>query len=798
MTIPIAGLSASDVAQRIAAGQTNVHDRSTSRRLWHIVRSNVFTLFNGVVGGAFIVLLALGEWKDALFGFAMVANVLIGIIQEYRSKRTLDRLVMVSQPNARVLRDGVVSEIAVDDVVLDDVLVLMPGDQLVADAVVLDSAGLELDESLLTGESEPVDKAPGDTLLAGSSVTAGTARARAFRVGDASYANTIAVEARQFSLVASELRGALNTVIRWISWALVPLTAIIANGQMQAVGGWATALESGEWRRALVGAVASVIGMVPQGLVLITSIAFAVAAAKLAARKVLVQELPAVEGLARVDVVCFDKTGTLTMGDTEFHDAVLVGEVPAGAVTWIDALGHFGHDDTANATAKSLAAAFTPSPTVQVLSRVAFSSVRKWSACVLVDSDSQPGTWYLGAPEMLLNGNTPGHREALAAADELASSGLRTLVLAHAQGIGAEDGTLPSAIVPVAVVTFTEKLRFDAAETLRYFAEQGVSVRIISGDNPATVAFLAHEAGLVFDGDGIDSRGLPTDIEALAEALHNHTVFGRVTPEQKRDMVVALQHRGHVVAMTGDGVNDALALKKADLGIAMGTGSAATKAVARVVLLDNRFASLPEIVGEGRRVIANVERVSRLFLTKTSWAMTTALVFGIALWAFPFLPRQLSAVDGFAIGIPAFALALLPNARRYVPGFLARSLAFCIPAGVIVGGGIVAVNVLARSQPGWDVASAQTATSLVIALTGLWVLTELARPLDRWRIAIVAAMYAMAWGTFTIPLVADFFEFVPLDASQWTAVGAVSASAIVLIEVVNQVVARRWAATPAR
>jgi cation-transporting ATPase E len=372
----------------------------------------------------------------------------------------------------------------------------------------------------------------------------------------------------------------------------------------------------------------------------------------------------------------------------------------------------------------------------------------------------------------------------------LATDGYRTLVLAATTSVASADDELPAGLVPVALVTFTENVRDDAKQTLDYFQQQGVTVLIISGDNPNTVAAIARKAGIETI-EAIDARTLPADIDALADVLETHRVFGRVTPEQKRTMMAALQSRGHVVAMIGDGVNDALALKHADLGIAMGSGAAATKAVSNLVLLDGRFSSLPGVVDEGRKVIANIERLSRLFLTKTVWAMLLAAVFGLLFVSFPFLPRQVSAIDFFTIGIPAFLLALLPNSRRYVPGFLGRALMFCIPAGLITGGAVLGLTWFTTTAGTWSTAASQTGTSLLLGITGLWVLASLARPLDRWRVAILLSMVVLSGAVFAIPFISEFFGFVPLAWAQFQAVLVAGSVANALMSLVIAIVDRR-------
>ena len=755
------GLTSAEVAERIAAGLTNKQDTSSSRSFTAIFRANFFTLFNAIVGGSFLALLLLGQWKDALFGLAVISNILIGVIQEYRSKRTLDRISLLHAPHARARRNGELVDLKLEEIVMDDLLELRAGDQLLADAEVVYTDGLELDESILTGESEPVEKSIGNTVLASSAVSAGRGFAKVTQVGSNTYASKITLEAKKFSLVASELRNAINKVIKWISWALLPFVLIAANGQMQARGGWAVAIAEGSWLEATVAAIASVIAFVPQGLVLITSITFAVAAMKLANKKVLLQELPAVEGLARVDVVCFDKTGTLTEGDIEFEAVELLQK----SSEYEAVLAYFGNDPDANATTRCLAPAFTGQKKLQHSSSVAFTSAQKWSSFTF----DGLGTWTLGAPEFVL---VKKHGEALTRAAELAATGRRTLVLTNGDS-------------PIALVTFRERIRPDAAQTVAYFREQGVSIRIISGDNPQTVAAVARDAGVEFEGVAFDAQNLPEDINELAEIMEQYTVFGRVTPEQKRNMVAALQLKGHVVAMTGDGVNDALALKKADIGIAMGSGSPATKAVSNLVLLDGKFSNLPGVVAEGRKVIANIERVSKLFLTKTSWALLLALTFGILAWKFPFLPRQLSGIDSFTIGLPAFALALLPNARRYVPGFLGRALSFTIPSGIAVAMCVIALRLVTDAQE-WSMEAAQTGTMITMSVTGIWVLSTLARPLNDVKLGIFVGMVALGVLIFTVPLSTAYFGFSALTLNQLTIAGGIGVAGGALIELASR------------
>ncbi|RAN73387.1 ATPase [Bacillus sp. SRB_336] len=807
------GLDPAQVRERQVAELGNAVAQGSSRSIWAIVRSNVFTLFNAVLGSALALVLLVGDPRDALFGFIVLANAAIGVVQEYRAKRTLDRLAVLHAPMALVRRDGGEVDVAVADVLFDDVLLLRTGDQIPADAVIFAAESLEIDESLLTGESDPVVKGAGDTALSGSAVVAGHGAARVHRVGAESYASALTADARRFSLVNSEIRNSINRIILYIAWALIPIIVLVVNGQMNANGGWAESLASGRWRTAVISAVASIVAMIPEGLVLLTSISFGMAAVKLARRQVLVQELPAVEGLARVDMVCLDKTGTLTEGRMELAGTTVLAHVGG----WESVLAWCAAHPNANATAAALAADFTNAPATEPVAVVPFSSVRKYSAVTFAPgpvmrpgdgaaaekrevassgcgaADSR-GTWVFGAPDVVLAGGADGsgadaavaasRDAALAASHEAAGRGLRAVVLAHRpapaapasdltapdltapdlNALGADDGEFDlSGLTPVALLVFREKVRADAAATLAYFREQGVGLKVISGDNPRTVAAVARSVGMSFSGDGYDARGLPEEPAALAHVLERESVLGRVTPEQKKAIVLALQASGHVVAMTGDGVNDALALKHADMGIAMGSGAAATKAVSRLVLLDGRFSHLPSVVAEGRRVIANVERVANLFLSKTAYAVLISIAIGILLWRYPFLPRQLSIVSSMTIGIPAFFLALLPNARRYQPGFLRRAMMFSIPAGTIVAACIMAVYsfAVAFPEPGLSAAqattSAQTATTVTVLLVALWVLGALARPFDFWRALLVAAIVAALVLVMVLPFARNFF-----------------------------------------
>jgi len=762
-TTPATGLTADDVRDRVARGLTNEARERTSRTYREIIRANVLTRFNAILGTMLVVILVVGPIQDATFGLILVANALIGIVQEIRAKHTLDRLAVLSAPRARVVRDGVLAEIAVEGVVLDDLLELRTGDQVPADGVVRAADGLEIDESLLTGEADPIDKAIDAELLSGSIVVAGAGRFQATSVGADAYARKLASEARRFTLVQSELMDGINTLLRWIQYALFPVAALLLWRQ----------LASNPVNEALVGVVAAVVGMVPEGLVLLTSLAFGIAAVSLARRNVLVQELPAVEVLARVDVVCLDKTGTLTEGDVAFDRIELLDGVDEQEVR--AALGALADDENRNSTLAAIGQA-CPASGWQRTAAIPFSSARKWSGASFAGHRS----WVIGAPEMILaeTPDDPVRREA----DELAATGSRVLLLGCAD-TALEGESLPPGLTAAALVLLEEKIRPDATDTLQYFTDQGVALKVISGDNPRTVGAVARRVGLPGAGAAIDARELPEGQDELAEVLEQHAVFGRVTPHQKRAMVAALQSRGHVVAMTGDGVNDALALKDADIGVAMGSGAAATRAVAQLVLLDGKFATMPGVVAEGRRVIANIERSANLFVTKTVYAVLLAVAVVLTGIRYPFLPRHLTIVSTFTIGIPGFVLALAPNTRRYVPGFLDRVLRFCIPAGVVAGLASLATYWFTRFEEDLTLKESRTTTALVLVAIGLWVLVILARPFNWWKALLVGSMAGSVALILLIEPLSDFYALELPDARVLGQAALIAVAGILLLEI---------------
>jgi cation-transporting ATPase E len=766
-TAPPTGLTSTEVADRVARGLANTVPRAPTRTVGQIVRANVLTPINLVIGILAVLVIAAGSPKDALFGGVIVANSVIGIVQELRAKATLDRLRVISAPRAHVRRDGVVSEVQVHELVLDDVVELRAGAQVVADGDVLTSDRLEIDESLLTGESDPIMKDPGASVLSGSAVVAGTGLVRVTSVGAENYAARLAEEARRFTLVDSPLRNDINRIVTVVGLLIIPVGLLLASSQF---------LRRDEtWQDAVISTVAGLVGMVPEGLVLLTSVAFAVGVVRLAAHRCLVQELPAIEVLARVDVLCADKTGTITQGSLALADVVPLGD--SDATTSNDVLAAMAAlDPDPNATLLAVRAHRPDAPSWAVEHRVAFSSVHKWSAMQFADH----GSWVIGAPENVLGEAYAG--DVRSQVESQAADGRRVLVLARLDGdvpADAADGL--TGVQPAALVLFEDVIRPDAGETLDFFDRQGVTLKVISGDNPVTVAAVARRAGMTSWERNVDATTLPDDPEALAEAVEASTVFGRVTPHQKRAMVHALQSRGHTVAMTGDGVNDVLALKDADCGVAMASGSEATRGVAQLVLLDSNFSALPAVVAEGRRVINNIERVASLFLAKTTYSVILSVLTGVFALAYPLRPIHLSILSWFSIGIPAFFLALEPNDERVHPGFLRRVLGRAVPAGLVIAVATYGVFAVAQLD---DAVSADDARSVAVLVAGSIALMNLYRvacPMNLLRTVLVATMIVLFGSAFVIPWGRDLFELPITEPWTYAMAAAVIAVAYPLL-----------------
>lgn len=777
----LSGLATDAVAERLRAGQTNTAEASTTRSTGQIVRANVFTRFNAVLVVMFVSIAAVGAFKDSIFIWVVVINAAVGIVQELRARRTLDSLRLVDTPVVRVVRDGVEQEIAVEAVVLDDVVLVERGDQVPVDAVVLRADGLEVDESLLTGEADTVAKPVGALLLSGSFVVAGTGAVRATAVGLHAYARTLTHQARQFGLARSELRVGTDQILRYVSIAIVPTAALLLWSQIRASESVASAV---------AGTVAGVVAMVPEGLVLLTSIALAAGMIRLGKHGVLTRELAAIEGLARVDVLCIDKTGTLTQPGMHLVEVVaLDAEAPTIAAP-LAALAAV--EERPNASVAAIAAAYPEPPAWKATFVAHFSSARKWSGA----SFEAHGTWLLGAPEFLLVDGSESSSNVLRLAREASGTGHRMLLLASSDELVAAD-ILPTGVRPVALVSLSEEIKANVKDTLAFFSRQGVTVKVISGDNPVTVAAVAKRAGVPGADRAVDARTLSSDPKLLADDLAAHAVFGRVTPEQKRTMVRSLQEAGHVVAMTGDGINDLLALKDADVGIAMGAGSAATRSVAQFVLVGDDFAALPPVVAEGRRVIANIERLANLFVTKSIYALLLALATGVARFPFPFLPRQLSVVGSLTIGIPSFFLALEPNEARARPGYVRRVLRFAIPSGLVAAAATFAAYADARTDNA-SLAEARTTATVVLFIVATWILSLPIRPLTGRRFVLIAATVGSFAAMLAFPGTRRYLELASPPSFTWVTAVPLVVVACVLLEVGARVAGRRRDDDPGR
>ncbi|MBX6748410.1 MAG: HAD-IC family P-type ATPase [Micromonosporaceae bacterium] len=783
--VTTSGLTPAEVDQRRSRGQSNVVRAHTSRTVWSILRANVFTRFNAIIGALLVVVLIFGPLQDALFGLVIVVNSAVGIVQEWRAKRKLDALALVEQAPVRVRRAGEAVTVPPSDVVVDDVVLLSAGEKVPVDGVVVESAGLEVDESLLTGEADPVAKAIGDEVRSGSFVVAGSGAFRAVHVGDEAYAQRLVASVRRFELSRSELMIGINRILRAITWVIVPLGVLLVISQLSSAG----SLDA-----AMVGTVAGLVPTIPEGLVLMTSVAFAVGVIRLARRQCLVQELPAIEMLARVDTLCLDKTGTLTAPEMDLADIVMVdGLSTVDQQRARDALAALARlDEAPNATMRAITEAVPPADGFVASATVPFSSTRKYSAARFAER----GAWCLGAPDVVLPADAPLRVQA----ERIAATGRRVLALGELPDGALPGGQLPAESVPptvrpAALVVLRQRLRPDAAETLAYLHDEGVTMKIFSGDHAESVGAVAAQAGVPDAQSTVDARTLPTDTAGLTVALREHAVFGRVTPEQKRGFIDALRADGHTVAMTGDGVNDALAIRHADLGIAMGSGSPATRAVAKVVLLDNSFATLPRVLAEGRRVLGNIERVASLFLVKTMYSLVLAALVGVAHVPFPLLPRHTTLVGSLTIGIPGFFLALAPNTQRWQPGFTRRVLRRAVPAGLVAGVAAFVAYGLGRLNTASDQAADRSTAALTLFLAAAWMLALVARPYNWWRVALVAGVVVAFVVVATVPLSARFFA---LDFANLANVGialVTAGVAAVLITVIHFYDNRNAAAT---
>ena len=735
-TSRLVGLTADEVASRVAAGDVNIDTGVKTRSLRTIARENICTLFNAlnVLLAAFV--LFTGSLKNALFIVVIVCNTIIGIVQEIRSKRTTDRLSIVASSKATAVRDDVRVAVANDELVRDDVIILSRGDQVPADSMVV-SGECSANESLLTGESDLIRKQVGDKLMSGSFVNAGTVYARVMHVGAENYAAKISAEAKQHKAVNSEIMNTLNRIIKYVSFFIPPIGILLFAREYFISG---TDLNS-----AILSTVSALVGMIPEGLILLTSTVLAVAVMRLAKSQVLVQQLYCIETLARVDVLCLDKTGTITTGDMEVAWVKPIegastadsgtdkpsrsADSPATAEADRALAAIAAADENPNETARAIIAHYEAAGvTAQPCARtIPFSSDKKWSGAVLADG----GAYVMGAAQFVLGDAYETVREQA----ELLASEARLLLVARVEGF-TDEGDIIGRPVPVGFVGIRDQIRATAAETIGYFKEQGVRVLVISGDDPRTVSGIAAQVGVERADDFVDATTLRSDAE-LEAALEHASVFGRVKPEQKKAFVTALQKAGHTVAMTGDGVNDTLALKASDCGVAMAAGSDAARNVAHLVLVDNDFASMPKVVAEGRRSINNLQRSASLFLVKTLLSIIGAAAFLILPWQYPFQPIQITLVSAFAIGIPSFVLALEPNHDRVKGHFLENVIVRSIPGAATTIVAVMALNIIGYEVLGLDYGQVSTLCTLCMAWVGANLVLRLSLPLTPIRVALL-------------------------------------------------------------
>ena len=744
------GLTAQQVRARQAEGFVNAQPPRVTKSVAQILRDNICTFFNAINAGIFVSLLLVESYTNLLFMGVVLSNLLIGIIQELRAKRAVERLSVLSAPTAIVVRDGRQEEIPTDRIVLDDVVCLSIGNQIPADAVVLTGVA-EADESLLTGESDPQVKRPGDRLLSGSFIVSGSVCSRADSVGEQSYAAQLAQEARRYKRFDSHLLQALMRIIRFSGSFVLPLGAMLF---LRAFFQLAHPLQS-----AVEQVAAAMLGMIPSGLMLLTSVSLAVGVVALTRRRTLVQELYCIETLSRVDMLCLDKTGTLTTGNMQLAEVWTPEGNEAATEVLLDTFVRSLPAD--NATARALHKRFDSARTGSSPSGMTpFSSARKYSAVSFTDY-----TLYMGAIQAVCP-NLP--QAFLQQADSAAAEGYRVLLFAKSDVGGEPLPPEQASPEPLGLLLLLDELRPDAADTLRFFAEEGVTVKLISGDDPRTVSAIAHRLGLSGYDAYVDAYSA-TEEELLAKA-ETHTIFGRVSPQQKRALLMALKANGHTVAMTGDGVNDVLALKEADCSVALGAGSDAAKQISQLVLLDNDFSALPHVVMEGRRVINNITRTASLFLVKTisSFLMTvSSVLFALA---YPFQPIQLSLIGMMTVGIPSFFLALEPSRARIKGDFLRQVLAHALPGALCVFLYTLAAGLIGRRM-GLPYAQINTLCVYLTGAAGLCVLLRVSLPFARMRGILFFSMAALFLAGVTVlhgPLELEKLSNTPLT---WIAAG---------------------------
>ena len=729
------GLTDAEVRQRIEQGLVNHNSDIKSKSIKRIVLENLITPFNILNFVLAVMILIVGSYKNLLFMGVIICNIFIGTVQEIRAKKTIDKLSLIAEPKAHVIRDGIKQAIAIHDIVMDDITFLGAGNQVCSDAVVIEGE-CEVNESLLTGESEPVLKQPGDHLLSGSFIISGNCHARVEHVGKDNYAAQITDNAKYVKKPNSEIMRWTNRIIKYIGFTLIPVGIALFCKQVF--------ISHQGFNDAIVGVVAALIGMIPEGLILLTSVVFAVSIIRLSQHKTLVQELYCIETLARVDVLCLDKTGTITEGTMEVTDVLPLHDTTNEELNIaLGSLIHALEDD--NPTFNAVKTYCDQYDKLTCNHIVPFSSARKWSGA----SFDENGSYIFGATEFILKDSSP-YQEII---KEYSEKVQRVLMLAHSPH-QIQDKELPAETHPMAFLFISDKIRAEAPDTLAYFAEQGVDIKIISGDNAITVANIAKKAGLKTAEQYVDATTLQTP-EEIKEAAQKYSVFGRVTPQQKLDLVKALKEQGHTVAMTGDGVNDVLALKESDCSIAMASGSDAARTVSQLVLLDSNFASMPKILKEGRRSINNLQRSSSLFLTKTIFSTINAILFIFLHFDYPFQPIQLTLISALTIGAPSLILALEPNKERIKGKYIVNVIRKSIPGAMTMVFNIVALAIVC-SFIHFNSTEISTLAVMITGFAGLLVLLKVSLPFNWIRCALFFTMLGAF--IFAIFILKDLFS----------------------------------------
>lgn len=721
---PRKGLSSSQVEQRITQGYANTPVDPPSKSVKEIVHDNVFTYFNAIFAVLGILLIVVGSFKNLTFLPIIIANTLIGIIQEIRAKKTLDDLTVLNAPHAKVLRDGKEETVPAEELVLDDLVIFSAGGQIPADGTVI-AGEVQVNESLITGESDEISKRKGDSLLSGSFIVSGKCLARMDKVGEDSYISKLTIEAKSVKkLAASEMMQSLTRLVKWIGILIIPIGIALVIEQF--------VIEHSTFRASIIAMEAAVIGMIPEGLYLLASVALVVSVMRLAKKRVLVHEMACIETLARVDVLCVDKTGTITENTMKVDGLIKLPGYREEQMQSLELMiGDFAHNMSSdNITMNALKEYFKKNTRAMASSITGFSSATKYSSATISGN-----SYVLGAPEFVLRQQ---YGKAQKEIEKYSSQGFRVLVFGLYHGAIEKGQALTGPVDAYGLILLSNPIRKEAPTTFRYFEEQGVQIKVISGDNPVTVSEVAKKAGIPNADHFVDASTLET-MDDIEHAMKQYTVFGRVTPKQKQQFVEALKKQGHTVAMTGDGVNDVLALKDANCSIAMASGSDAAAQAAQLVLLDSDFSRMPEVVGEGRRVVNNIQRSSSLFLVKNIFSLLMAIFSLITLNSYPLEPSQISMVSMFTIGIPAFFLALEPNTNIIRGHFMTNVLLAALPAGLtnflVIGSMVVFGNTF-----GVSATDISTASALLLAVVGMMILYRISKPLNILRLCVLIAM----------------------------------------------------------